>query len=193
MLFLTNNEGGARLSQWLRPRVESLDLREDRIDLAALEGVDLVVSYGYRHILPAAVLAGCRCINLHVSLLPWNRGADPNVWSQLEGTPGGVSIHEMDSGIDTGPILVQRALSFNEEDTLAGSYAALCAAIEQLFQEHWPALADGSLRARPQQGAGSFHRAREFAAIREQLLGEEGWNVSIRVLRERWQGLRAGE
>ncbi|MCL0081308.1 hypothetical protein M1N64_03665 [Peptococcaceae bacterium] len=43
-----------------------------------------------------------RAINLHISFLPWNRGADPNFWSFIENAPVGVSIHYLDEGIDTG-------------------------------------------------------------------------------------------
>ena len=47
-------------------------------------------------------------INLHISYLPYNRGSYPNYWSFKENTPNGVSIHHIDDGIDTGPVLVQK-------------------------------------------------------------------------------------
>ena len=44
---------------------------------------DLIVSYGYRHILSSSFLTFCNCpvVNLHISYLPFNRGAHPNFWS----------------------------------------------------------------------------------------------------------------
>ena len=67
-------------------------------------GIDFIVSYRYRHIISPEVIneIGGKVINLHISLLPWNRGADPNFWSWLEDTPKGVTIHYVDKGINIG-------------------------------------------------------------------------------------------
>ena len=61
---------------------------------------DWIVSYGYRYIITQDILDAVRgqAINLHISLLPWNRGADPNLWSFLDDTPKGITIHYIDSG-----------------------------------------------------------------------------------------------
>jgi methionyl-tRNA formyltransferase len=135
---------------------------------ALLGEVDMLVSFGYRHILGADLLAlfPGRAINLHIALLPWNRGADPNLWSFLEDTPKGVTIHLLDAGIDTGAILAQRPVAMEPGDTLGTSYQRLRAAMLALFAERWGALREGALRegalgGQSQQGPGSFHRARE--------------------------------
>ena len=62
-----------------------------------LSGVDCIVSFGYRHLLRSDSIAavGGNAVNLHISMLPWNRGADPNLWSWLENTPRGASMHWM--------------------------------------------------------------------------------------------------
>lgn len=158
---------------------------------------DMVVSYSYRHILGREVLDVMpgKFVNLHISLLPYNRGADPNAWSFLENTPKGVTIHLMDAGTDTGPILLQREVSFDEaRDTLAGSYGALHDEIRTLFCDNWRAIREGAIRSKAQIGTGTFHRAADFAAVRQQLLGIEGWNVPIPLFRMRYgQICRAGE
>jgi hypothetical protein len=156
---------------------------------------DLVISYGYRHILKPEVLGMLpgKFINLHISLLPYNRGADPTAWGFLEGTPQGVSIHLIDAGIDTGPVLVQRELHFSEEDeTLRSAYSRLQTEIQQLFAEHWEALRDG-MPAMPQCGVGTFHYARQFAGIRDELLGAEGYDVPIPLLKERYRCMGGDE
>jgi methionyl-tRNA formyltransferase len=73
---------------------------------------EFLISFGYRHILRKEIVDyfSGRSINLHASLLPWNRGADPNLWSFLENTPKGVTIHEIDYGVDTGKILAHREI-----------------------------------------------------------------------------------
>ena len=153
----------------------------DSIDRSflATNMIDWVVSYGYRHILRADVITAYRdrIVNLHISLLPWNRGADPNFWSFLDGTPKGVTIHRIDEGIDTGPILVQRAVRFTGGETLATSFARLCSEIETLFDEMWRDIRDGRCTPRSHDGAGSYHRARDKDVYFESL--PMGWETPV--------------
>jgi methionyl-tRNA formyltransferase len=193
VLFLTSGEAARPLADWLGQR-ETLTVRETPVsaqEIAAL-APDLIVSHSYRHILKRDVLAAApdRFINLHISLLPYNRGADPNLWSFIDETPKGVSIHLIDEGIDTGALLLQREVSFDEDsETLGSSYATLQQAIGELFMENWSSLRDGRIAPRAQSGAGTFHRASEFSALKDSLLGNDGWNVPIPVLRQRYRAL----
>src|SRR5262245_54565473 len=57
------------------------------------------------------------CVNLHPAYLPYNRGAYPNVWSIVDGTPAGVTLHSIDAGIDTGPIIARREVPIDPTDT----------------------------------------------------------------------------
>jgi methionyl-tRNA formyltransferase len=193
VLFLTSGEAARPLADWLGQR-ETLTVRETPVsaqEIAAL-APDLIVSHSYRHILKRDVLAAApdRFINLHISLLPYNRGADPNLWSFIDETPKGVSIHLIDEGIDTGALLLQREVSFDEDsETLGSSYATLQQTIGELFMENWSSLRDGRIAPRAQSGAGTFHRASEFAALKDSLLGNDGWNVPVPVLRQRYRAL----
>ncbi|MBI6546606.1 MAG: formyl transferase [Cyanobacteria bacterium NC_groundwater_1444_Ag_S-0.65um_54_12] len=148
----------------------------------ATMGMEFLISYGYRHILQAELLDRfpSRAINLHISLLPWNRGADPNLWSFLEDTPKGVTIHYLDPGIDTGAILAQRAVAFSPDDTLRTSYEALSVAIAELFRESWPAIRSGTAIATPQPPGGSTHRLKSKAAYASLLTA--GWDTPVRQL-----------
>ena len=98
---------------------------------------DWIISYGYHHIISSELIKEAKnpIINLHISYLPFNRGTHPNYWSFKENTPKGVSIHFIDNGIDTGPILIQRKCSFNKNDTLYSSYRRLKKTIEDMFYE----------------------------------------------------------
>jgi len=117
-----------------------------------------IVSYGYRHILKPPLIGAIPAINLHISFLPWNRGADPNFWSWHDGTPKGVTIHAIDEGIDTGPIYAQETTVFRGR-TLAETYLELHEHICDLFARTWPSIRDGALAAKPQAGQGSYHRS----------------------------------
>jgi methionyl-tRNA formyltransferase len=126
---------------------------------------DVVVSFGYRHIIPERVIRTAKrpIVNLHISYLPYNRGSHPNFWSFVDRTPSGVSIHEIDSGIDTGPILFQRLCSFDRtETTFSSTYKHLTSEIESLFIENISSILMGSYHAFPQKGRGTYHSAKDL-------------------------------
>ncbi len=80
---------------------------------------DVIIVAAFGQILPQSVLElpGCGCINIHPSLLPRYRGASPIPSAILSGDKfTGVSIMLMDSGLDTGPVLSQAAISIASWD-----------------------------------------------------------------------------
>ena len=105
-------------------------------------------------------------INLHPSLLPFNRGQYPNVWSIVEGTPAGATIHYIDEGIDTGDIIAQREVVVEPIDTGRSLYAKLETCCVELFQATWPMIKRGTAPRIPQSPqTGSFHRTRDVDRI----------------------------
>lgn len=76
-------------------------------------GADIAVVFAYGRILPLDVLRAPRlgCINLHASLLPKLRGAAPIQWAIANGeTETGISLMQMDEGLDTGPVFTRRSI-----------------------------------------------------------------------------------
>jgi len=138
----------------------SVNFIKEKIDENTLINYDWIISFGYRHILSKQIVSVMKnkIINLHISYLPYNRGADPNYWSFKENTPKGVSIHFIDEGIDTGSILVQRLCTFSEEDTLKSSYNKLIKYIKELFYENFDKITEGLIIPKPQLGKGTFHK-----------------------------------
>jgi methionyl-tRNA formyltransferase len=101
-------------------------LREQNVDVA------LVVAYG--RILPQEVLDAPRlgCVNVHASLLPKLRGAAPITWAVVRGEPEtGVTLMQMDAGMDTGAMLEQFSTPITEEET-AGELSERLSAIGAL-------------------------------------------------------------
>jgi methionyl-tRNA formyltransferase len=89
-------------------------------ELFASHDADLAVVVAYGRILPPWFLKAPRegCVNVHFSLLPKYRGAAPVNWSIVRGeTLTGVTTMRMDEGLDTGPILLQRATNIGERET----------------------------------------------------------------------------
>jgi methionyl-tRNA formyltransferase len=131
------------LVSWIKFQGEDVNWCNDEITGLAPKGVDFVVSYNYAYVLSQDFLRSVnyRAINLHTSLLPWNRGTHPNVWSFLRNTPKGVTIHCIDDELDTGDILYQKELFFDSEKlTLAETYNTLQTEVRTLFFDHWDEL-----------------------------------------------------
>jgi methionyl-tRNA formyltransferase len=160
--------------------------RSDPIDLKFFDRnrVDFAVSYRLRHIIGKPVIEYLRgnIINLHISLLPWNRGADPNLWSFLENTPKGITIHYIDHGIDTGDIIAQKEVFFDEDkETLTSSYEKLNHEIIELFEKIWPFIMHGKSSRRKQPPGGTYHRILDKIPF-EKLIAEQGWNTPVKNL-----------
>lgn len=95
------------------------------------------------------------CLNVHASLLPRWRGATPIAAAILAGDEvTGVTIMQMDVGVDTGPILAQREEPIRPDDTQATLGARLASLGAQLLLETLPAYLAGELTPRPQPEEG---------------------------------------
>ena len=145
--------------------------------------MDYAVSFGYRHILPAVITQkySGRILNIHISYLPWNRGADPNLWSFLEDTPKGVSVHLVDEKLDTGPLLGREKIEMLHEDTLETSYSRLKVSSVALFMRVWPDYVSGKLKPMPQESGGSSHMRKDKDPWLPYLT--HGWNTPTRRLK----------
>ena len=154
------------------------------VDYLRINSIDFVVSYRYRHIIKRNVLECMkdRIINLHISLLPWNRGADPNLWSFLEDTPKGITIHYMDEGIDTGDIIAQQRVEFDmEHETLSSSYHKLNEKIIQLFSKNWPLITKGKVTPQNQPLGGTVHLTADKYRF-QHFLDKNGWDTPVKEL-----------
>lgn len=121
-------------------------------ELRALElDVALVIAYG--RILPADVLAAPRVgsLNLHASLLPRYRGAAPITWAIVRGeTETGITLMQMDEGMDTGPMLLDERLPIGPDETQAELSARLSALGGEMVTRHLARAVAGDFPPRPQ-------------------------------------------
>lgn len=97
--------------------------------------IDVLLCMGYPHILKRDVLSTALCINAHTSLLPLHRGRHPMNWAMILGDKTvGVTIHKMDLGIDTGPVMIQWSVRIQRDDDLNDVHRRLipltCKAVE---------------------------------------------------------------
>ncbi|MWG36308.1 formyltransferase family protein [Halomarina oriensis] len=174
VVFLGANNVGLEVYDWLcdRESVDVLAMLTEKSQLPLVERLhpDFVVACGFTHIVPPTVLAVPErgCLNLHPGLLPYARGYNPNVWSIVDDVPAGVTLHYMDDGVDTGPVVATREVEAHFDDTGKTLYDRLERATVDLFAEAWPGVEDGTATARDQDDSlATTHYKREFVDLCE--------------------------
>lgn len=117
---------------------------------------EAIIVAAYGQILPKDILALPKygCINLHASLLPLYRGAAPINWAIIRGeTETGITIMQMDEGMDTGATLVQEQVPIEANDT-AGTLAEKLSLLgARLITTALPLIASGKLLPAAQDGS----------------------------------------
>jgi methionyl-tRNA formyltransferase len=94
-------------------------------------------------------------LNIHFSLLPRWRGASPVVAALLAGDEEtGVTVMQLDPGLDTGPLLAARGVMIGHEETAGALTARLATVGADLLVEHLPGWLDGTLSVTPQPELG---------------------------------------
>ena len=129
----------------------------------AMHAPDVMVVVAYGLILPQAVLDLPRlgCLNIHASLLPRWRGAAPIQRAVLAGDKRtGISIMQMDAGLDTGPELLRREIVIGPRETGGGLHDRLAPLGASAIVEALAGVASGTLLARAQPIEGITYAAK---------------------------------
>lgn len=140
---------------------------------------DLIVVVAYGKILPDEILSLPKygCINIHASLLPRHRGASPIQWCIVCGDKKtGVTSMQMDSGMDTGDMLIKKELEILPEETADELHDRLAALGAEVLDETLQNLANGTLKAVAQPTEGVTYAPiikKEMAHINFNLTAEE--------------------
>ncbi|MEE8353763.1 MAG: methionyl-tRNA formyltransferase [Dehalococcoidales bacterium] len=169
------------------PVMQPASLRSAAAEIAALHPDVLVVAaFGQilrQPVLEAAPLGG---VNIHPSLLPSYRGMSPVPAAILAGDRfTGVSIMQMDRGMDTGPVLGRGRIPIADSDTTGSLTSKLSVVAAMLLLEVLPRLASGEIVAQPQENA-----AASYAGEIDAGAGEIDWR---RPAEEIWRRVRAFE
>ena len=132
---------------------------ENSAALAAY-AADLYIVAAFGQILPQGVLDQPKygTLNIHASLLPKYRGADPIAEAILQGeTESGVTIMVLDAGIDTGPTLLSRSTPLADDETTESLTMKLAELGAQTLLEVLPQWVAGSVTPRPQDELRATH------------------------------------
>jgi folate-dependent phosphoribosylglycinamide formyltransferase PurN/L-amino acid N-acyltransferase YncA len=131
-----------------------------------LQNFDLIISFGYRYIIPKDMIdQSPLMINLHISMLPYNRGSHPDFWSHYDSTPSGVTIHVIDEGIDTGDYLYQKPVTIDPQNyTFREAHQILLNEIEGLFISNSDDILSGNFQLRKYTNSGTYHNSCDLPA-----------------------------
>lgn len=149
---------------------------QKKINLKELKKYNLLISFGYNKVINKNIISNFKkpMINLHISYLPYNRGAYPNYWSFVDGTPSGVSIHEISKEIDKGDIIFQKKIHYKNMKNLTfkNSYEILIKELEFLFIKNIKKILRGNYSKKKQILMGTYHKKKDLPK-------NFNWNINI--------------
>lgn len=180
ILFLYGNQNAFEMIEWLKKEHNVICCSEENLEeIFVSQKIELILSYTYRYKLKNEYIKQVdgNAVNIHISYLPWNRGANPNQWSIIENTPKGVSIHYMTSKLDGGDVIAQELVSFEENDTLETSYNKLhCKAVD-LMKKTMEVYPYWNEMRKQVQGIGSYHNIKDYEKYKNLL--KDNYNIKI--------------
>ena len=140
---------GVQAAAFPLERYEDRELRDAAMaDWLASNDAGLVVCAGYMQLLTPGFLARFPCINVHPSLLPAFPGLDAVGQALASGaTETGVTVHFLDEGVDTGPVIAQERVPIEPEDTAETLYARIRAVEHRLLPEAVKLYLAGAIRS----------------------------------------------
>lgn len=178
ILFLGYKENDTKLISFFRKKKIIVTENGQKIlNIKNLAIYDLILSYGYKSIIKKKILKQLKRppINLHISYLPYNRGSDPNYWSFKEKTPSGITIHEIDDGVDTGNIIYRKKIEFKnkKKETLKSTYWTLRKEIEKLFVRKYKEILNNTYKSFKIKNKGTYHKKSDLKK------NKRDWNIKI--------------
>lgn len=121
-----------------------------------------ILSLWNPHILSPALLArGEKTLNLHPALLPHCRGNDTAAWILRKRLPAGVTLLEMEAGVDTGRVWAQQEVPYEPMTKGRDLYARLQRELTDLFIERWADIHAGRVQPIPQASPATSHTRRQ--------------------------------
>jgi len=157
----------ARASEIGRERIFYWDERklDDLKAMLFTKSSEVLFSVNFGYIIPKEILNMFELpLNLHMSYLPYNKGRHPNVWSIVERTPAGVTIHRMTEKIDGGEIYAQMKVEVEPWDTGKSLYEKLEKASIELVKNTFMDVIQGRVKPKKNEG-GTFHYSKDFKEI----------------------------
>jgi methionyl-tRNA formyltransferase len=185
-LFLGYKKNQTSLYNFLKKKNFKIKNYQKIPPLEVFKQSDFILSFGFRKIISANILKKITkpIYNIHLSYLPFNRGAHPNFWSFIENTPAGVSIHKIDKGIDTGNIIVRKKINFNIKlkkfSTFKKTYNYLFLEAEKLLKKNFSKIYIKKHKIILDNHKGTFHYKKDLPKWMN-------WNMNIFLAKKNYK------
>ena len=160
---------------------------EENVEFLRKYEADIFVVAAFGQILPKSILDMPKygCINVHASLLPKYRGAAPIQWAVINGDPvTGVTIQQMDIGVDTGDIIVTKELAIADDETGGGLFDKLAIVGAEACLDAMEQIANGTATRTPQN-----HEEATHVSMISKEFGNIDWNKSAVEIERLIRGL----
>jgi methionyl-tRNA formyltransferase len=183
-LFLGYKKNQTSLINFLKKKNFNIVNCQKIPSLKTFKQSDFILSFGFRKIINENFIKKIKkpIFNIHLSYLPFNRGAHPNFWSFIEKTPAGVSIHKIDKGIDTGNIILRKKIYFNinlnKFSTFKKTYNYLFLEAEKLFKKNFDKIYNKKYKKILNNSKGTFHYKKDLPKWMK------NWNMNISLAKK---------
>ena len=189
-LFLGYKKNQTSLINFLKKKNFNIVNCQKIPSLKTFKQSDFILSFGFRKIISENFIKKIKkpIFNIHLSYLPFNRGAHPNFWSFIEKTPAGVSIHKIDKGIDTGNIILRKKINFNinlnKFSTFKKTYNYLFLEAEKLFKKNFNKIYNKKYEKILNISKGTFHYKKDLPKW------IKNWNMNISLAKKNYLSQR---
>ena len=174
--------------KWGVPVYQPVRIREaEPIEKIRSLEPDLIVVAAFGQILPRELLEIPRlgCVNIHASLLPRLRGAAPIQWAVINGDhESGITLMQMNEGLDTGDILFQESVPIGPEETGESLYEKLAKLGGEMIVRYLPAIEAGQISPVRQDDEKS-----SYAPMLRKEMGEIDWSKSAEQISRTLRGM----
>lgn len=160
---------------------------EENVEVLRKYDADIFVVAAFGQILPKSILDMPKhgCINVHASLLPKYRGAAPIQWAVINGDPvTGVTIQQMDIGVDTGDIILTKEIAIAADETGGGLFDKLAVVGAEACIEALEQIENGTATRTPQN-----HEEATHVSMISKEFGNIDWNKSAVEIERLIRGL----
>lgn len=147
------------------PVVNYKIINSDKLDVNNFS-YDLIISAHSKKIFPKELVKSVRCINIHPGFNPINRGWVPHVFSIINKTLAGATIHVMDEKIDNGPIICRESIHIESDDDSFSLYSKIIECEINLFDRYYHQIINNTYTTFLPEETGCFHSKDYYESIK---------------------------
>ena len=147
------------------------------------KNIGIIITSGYPYLIKYNLIKIVDlAINLHNSYLPYGRGIYPNVWCFVESYPSGITIHELDKKFDTGDIILQKKIFFDniKKHTLKTTHDILIKELEKFFLKNYEKIFNNTFKKYSQNKhikCNRYHNRKESEKLMKNF--KLRWNTKV--------------